>query len=959
MKARPTLLSLAVAAALLAGARAQAPAAGAAEAPSRTFALRCGTLLLGDGTTVLRDAWLVVQDGKVQSAGTTPPSADLPVVDARDKVVMPGIVAVDSDLAPAADSEYQVTPDAMALDQFDFERKWPQALQGGVTSAYVSPGRQRLVSGQGAVVKLAGDDLIARVLSETQSLRVNFGDGAISAPRVFEPTPHPTDDDPLLPARIQTPTGRISLLAELRAAFAQATDKDLRPGGQGPAEHRYDERPLAAVIGGTLPLRAGAFVAQDIRRALELQKELGVRMVLEDPQEIGTVAKQAAAQQVAATFRVPVRFGRTGQGGEDRLDKSPQTRPEAAAQAAAAGMTIGLSPASGMSPRDYLMAVAVAVRHGLPTNKALRAIGIDAASILGVDKRVGSLEAGKDADFVVLSGDPLAVGTMVEQTWIDGRRVFVRHTDSQVLAVRAGLVHDGDGRVLRAGVVLMQNGRIKAVGEDLAIPYGAQVVDLPNGVMTPGLVDAFSHLGLAGDGVGVPGGAPNQKLHEAIAHDDPMFAPALAEGITTVLVAGKDGGFVAGRVAAVKTGADSVEAMVVRPIVAQRFVHDAIGPDAVKPLADQIGRGKQYVEAWRKYEKELAEWQGGKKAAPAPAPAPEKPANEPAAPPDPVTGVWEAEMNIRGQIRIGLRLELKLEGTKVSGQVRIEPPGGGGDEIPPQPISEGSFENGTLKLTFRGMGGPGGGGAGMTLEATLNGDSLTGKVQLGRLGEQEVTGKRTSKTVGAPPPPKRTSTPKPDEAGKPKAPKIDENLEPMRAALEKRATLVVRTSRGAAIRDVVELLEKEQVPYVLQGAEDLLDQPELLGGKKPPVLLGPDTLREEDGKLQNRAAMFSDQNLPVLFGSGECKGASNLPLHVAYAVRYGLSPADALASLTSATARAFQLGDRIGSLAKGKDADLVVFSGNPFEPQSRVLLVVCNGRIVVDRRSETPREEKQ
>ena len=79
-------------------------------------------------------------------------------------------------------------------------------------------------------------------------------------------------------------------------------------------------------------------------------------------------------------------------------------------------------------------------------------------------------------------------------------------------------------------------------------------------------------------------------------------------------------------------------------------------------------------------------------------------------------------------------------------------------------------------------------------------------------------------------------------------------------------------------------------------------------------------------------------------------GARFLPLHVAYAVRYGLSPADALAALTLWPAKAFKLDDRIGSLEKGKDADFVVFSGDPFEPQSRVLLVVCNGTVVKDNR---------
>ena len=86
-------------------------------------AIRCGTLLTGDGTTVMHDVWLVVRDGKIASIGKDAPPAELPVTDASDKVVMPGIVAVDSERSGAKDAEYQVTPDALAVDAFDFEQK--------------------------------------------------------------------------------------------------------------------------------------------------------------------------------------------------------------------------------------------------------------------------------------------------------------------------------------------------------------------------------------------------------------------------------------------------------------------------------------------------------------------------------------------------------------------------------------------------------------------------------------------------------------------------------------------------------------------------------------------------------------------------------------------------------------------------------------------------------------------
>mgnify|MGYP002623759714 CR=1 FL=1 len=910
------------------------------DAPSGSFAVRCGTLHLGDGGPPMRDAWLVVVDGKIERVGKGAPPADLPVVDARDRVVMPGIVAVDSDLAGARDGDYQVAPDTLAVDAFDFERRWLEALAGGVTSAYLSPGRSRLVSGQGAVVKLAGRDLVARVLADAACLRVNFDEQALQAPRVFEPTAHPTDEDPLEPARIQLPTSRISVLAELRALFASATDADDSPGGQGPAQHRCDEDPLAAVVAGRLPLRAAAFEAADIRQALELQQELGLSLVLEDPQEIALVAARCAEQQAMATFRVPVKFGQSNPGGEDRLQDERQPHFDAPARAAAAGVVVGLAPAEGVPMRDYLMAAAIAVRHGLPAATALRAVGADAARILGVDDRVGTLAPGKDADFVVLSGPPLPVGTMVESTWIDGKRAYARDTDSSVLAVRAARVHDGTGRVLRDGVVVIQDGRIKAVGEELAIPYGATVYEVDGGVATPGFVDAFSHLGLAGEGTTVPQGQPGQRLHEAILPDDPMFSPAVAAGITTLLVAGKDGGLVSGRMAAVKTGADGRDGLVLREIAGQRMVYDAIGPDAIKPFAEQLERGKKYVEAWAKYEKDLAAWRAGKDEKPEePEPAPPKEGEAPAV--DPVNGTWEAEIDIQGRFQLRIALDLTRSGTKVTGQIRIS---FAGRDVPPQDIASGSFENGTLKLEFRGMGGT------ATLEARLEGDTMTGTLSLGPMGSQPINGTRTSKKPGAAP--TRTASPKRGEDGEPKAPKVDENLEPLRAVLGGKAPLVVKVDRATAIKDVVALLEKEKVPFVLHGAEDLLDDGSLVGDGKPPVVVGPEVVVDDDGELVNVAATFAGHDLPVLFGSGDCAGSRFLPLHAAYAVRYGFSPADALSALTLWPARAFRLDDRIGSLEKGKDADLVVFSGNPFEPQSRVVLVVCNGRVVVDNREQ-------
>jgi imidazolonepropionase-like amidohydrolase len=943
---RPALRSagaLLLACALPCTAAAQAPPP-AAKAPSRDFAVRCGKLYI-EPTASFADAWLVVRDGKVASWGKDAPPPELPVVDYGQRVVMPGIVAVDSDLAGARDDEYAITPDFQAVDGFDFEAPLTSALQGGVTTVYLSPGRERLVSGQGAVIKTSGTDLVQRVLSDSACLRVNFDDGGVNAPRVFEPTAHPTDEDPLLPARVQTPTARIGVLPELRALFAAA------PGehglvGEGKGENRYDPAALQAVIGGTLTLRAGAWKATDIRRALQLQQELGLHMVLENPQDIAQLAAQAATQKVAATFRMPVLLGRPNPGTEDRLADVRDVRFDAPARAAAAGMTIGLAPALGMSLRDYLVAVGLAVRGGLDAQVALRAIGDQAAAILGVGNRVGTLGKGKDADFVVLSGEPLAIGTMVEATWVDGRLAYERKGEGHLLAVRCGKILDGEGRVHRNGTLIVQGSRIKAVGEDLSIPYGARVIDLPGAVMTPGFVDAWSNLGLAGEGTGVPQGAPNVTLENLIAFDDPMFAQAIAAGVTTVLTSGKDGGPIAGRVAAVKTGARDQQGLVLAKIAGQRAAFDAIGPDADKPLRDAIARARQYAEQWSAYEKALAEWKAGKKPAaapaPAPPPAPSPPAGAPAAA-DPVSGTWEGQFDVQGRFSIKFILHLRLEGTKVTGTARLTL---GTRELPEQEITNGTFDAGKLRAEFRSMGGN------AVLEGTVKDDAFDGKISLGPQGDQPLTMKRTAKGGETPPasaPAQASSGAKSDE---PKKPAVDEGQEPMRAVIEKRAALVVRVNRGPAIAAVIALLEKEQLPYVLQDADGALDDHSVFGGRRPPVLLDPELVRDDGRKVIDKAAEFADLDLPLLFGSGDCTGARFLPLHAAYAVRYGLSPDDALAGLTVNPARAFKLDDRIGSLKKGKDADFVVFSGDPFEPQSRILLVACNGELAVDRREE-------
>src|SRR5690606_23909475 len=125
-----------------------------------------------------------------------------------------------------------------------------------------------------------------RVLAENACLRITLGKNANNSPQLFEPTQHPTADDPLLPARRQYPTARISQLHQLRELFRGASAGETPIQGQGAVEDRYEIAALRAVIAKHLPLRVAAQEAPDLRNALRLAQEIGARLVFETPYEV-------------------------------------------------------------------------------------------------------------------------------------------------------------------------------------------------------------------------------------------------------------------------------------------------------------------------------------------------------------------------------------------------------------------------------------------------------------------------------------------------------------------------------------------------------------------------------------------------------------------------------------------------------------------------------------------------
>ena len=135
-------------------------------------------------------------------------------------------------------------------------------------------------------------------------------------------------------------------------------------------------------------------------------------------------------------------------------------------------------------------------------------------------------------------------------------------------------------------------------------------------MIVPGFVDAYCHAGLSGDGTGIPSGRASQRVSDVvIKHDDKVLRRLLeAPGSPRCSSPGRDSGLVSGRVAAIKTGAEDKESMVLKEIAGIRFVHDSIGARCGQGPREPDRQGqKAYIAKWKKYEKDLADWKAGKK----------------------------------------------------------------------------------------------------------------------------------------------------------------------------------------------------------------------------------------------------------------------------------------------------------------------------------------------------------
>jgi imidazolonepropionase-like amidohydrolase len=214
------------------------------------------------------------------------------------------------------------------------------------------------------------------------------------------------------------PATRMASAALLREALTKAQNYLKKDS----PERDLKMESLARVLKREVPLRVHAHRADDIMTAVRIAGEFGVKLVIEHCTEGHLVAAQLAAKGIPAVVG-PLITNRA------KVELQGITL-KTAAVLAGAGVTFAIMTDHPVVPIQYLAAsAALAKKEGLSAEQALQAVTINAAKIIGLEDRLGSIEPGKDADIVIWDGNPLDISARVEQVFIDGQKCFYGLTE--------------------------------------------------------------------------------------------------------------------------------------------------------------------------------------------------------------------------------------------------------------------------------------------------------------------------------------------------------------------------------------------------------------------------------------------------------------------------------------------------------------------------------------------------
>jgi imidazolonepropionase-like amidohydrolase len=579
------------------------------------------TIYTATADAPIQKGMLVVRGGKIAAVASADDAIQLPrgakVIDLKGQTVIPGLVDTHSHIgifsrpnvganSDGNESSGPVQTALRALDAIDpADPGIRMATAGGITVANIMPGSANVIGGQTLYVKLRGKSVEGmRILGEVEGKPVL---GGLKMANGENPKGYGK--------RGQAPFTRMKVYSLQREQFVKAAEykkkldapKKDDPEKKDAAPDRDPSLdPLVEVLERKRTVHFHCHRADDLMSAIRIAEEFGFELVLQHASEGYRIAEVLAKKKIPCSLTIV-----DSPGGKAEIMGLLE---ENAAVLDKAGVMVAVNTDDSVTEsRFFLRTGAIAMRGGMSEAAALRALTIHPAKMLHLDHRLGSLEKGKDADFVILSGAPFSVYTRVQQTWIDGKKVFDASEEADRVYRDGGMflprgtkvptvedaldrlpsvdkrnlggdnpvnpketwvfgqrIHIGNGKTIHNGRIVVVDGKIKSVealdGKEPLAPVGVAVHSASD--VSPGLIDAMTCAGLSGawnipaDQDQDEGGDANQadiRVFDAFNTNEPLLEFLRSNGITVVHATPGRQTPIAGRTGVFRTGGRTVD----------------------------------------------------------------------------------------------------------------------------------------------------------------------------------------------------------------------------------------------------------------------------------------------------------------------------------------------------------------------------------------------------------------
>ena len=371
----------------------------------RIIAIKGGTVYTMEGK-VLKDKVIVIKDGKIKEIINNIPE-NAKVIDAQGKFIYPGLIDIHTHTGLWEEgigregydgNEYidPVTPHLRALDGINFlDRGFEEAKANGITTVNIMPGSANVIGGQGVAVKTTGE-----ILLNPSGIKMALGE---NPRRVYR-------------SQNRMPSTRMGNAFLMRKALIE-TQNYIKKKEKDKYLFDLKYEALSGLFEGKYPARIHAHRQDDIVTAIRIMEEFNIKAVIEHSTEGHFVADFLSKKGIPCALG-PIITTRVKQELKFRTPETAKVYEEK-------GVLFAFTTDYPVIPIYGLqLSTSIALQYGLSRETALKAITINGAKILGLDKRIGSIKEGKDADIIITDGDILEPVTKILYTLINGEIVY-------------------------------------------------------------------------------------------------------------------------------------------------------------------------------------------------------------------------------------------------------------------------------------------------------------------------------------------------------------------------------------------------------------------------------------------------------------------------------------------------------------------------------------------------------